>query len=124
MNSYSGPSDPPWANCILILTQQPRSCKIASKPSYMPVRVTDNDVRYQPGKLPDLVLGFFGQSNWRFLNDLHPGHPAWQKVKGFLKGLKLDQEGVTKIRAVENIIPRAGSYKFELRDGQEITIQV
>ncbi|KLO14205.1 Piwi-domain-containing protein [Schizopora paradoxa] len=84
---------------------------------------TATAVMYQSGYLPDVVLAYLGESNRRLLSELHDRHPAFQKVKSFVEKLKLEQENYKKVRSVKKILCRAGGHSFELRDGQQITVQ-
>ncbi len=70
------------------------------------------------------IVAFLEMTNERDLYKLNPNHHHWQKLKGILHGLKVKQADVSKIRVVHGLVPDAGSFAFELNDGQETTVEV
>lgn len=94
--------------------------------------MTNNVSSYQSGRLSDLALAFLNERNPRALEGLNPDHSDWQKLRQFLKLLKVKEDDVlkkakddvSKIRAVYNLVPKAGFFTFELKDGQEINVEV
>ena len=86
-------------------------------------------VRYQSGKLIDVMMDFLGARN---VNDLQltENHPNYKKLDKFLMKLRikvLSGPGGkrSRIKSIRGIVPAGGNYTFyKESEGEEITVAV
>jgi hypothetical protein len=80
------------------------------------------------GPLYEIARKMLGERDLRAFLDIHHDRQKWNKLRSFLKGVRVvvnrGRNGRSKSLPIKDLIPEAGKYKFEDRDGHEVTVQV